>query len=296
MADRNKPGYMNYDDIADRLESGKLNAYDTVYTKDTHEVVFIKEDKSLIRMKCRLDVYPSVVVAEYYLNLNTDTYVGQIVGIEQGEWIRLYNVNYADDKFIVKKVGVDEYGQLDNKPQINGIVLEGNKTTAQLGINIPTKFSQLYDDIGYETIDHLVANYYSKTQVDETFATKNEVPDIEVNPEQTSETLTSIGINGVNYALQGSNGMIIKTTAEWEQVPQMRSIEGVWYVYSDYRQETDPVTHTTKNIPRVKIGDRFGTYVVDLPFTTMSITDADIAKWNSHVGVTVEGTNLSFFH
>ena len=296
MADRNKPGYMNFNDIADRLESGKLNAYDTVYTKDTHEVVFIKEDKSLIRMKCRLDVYENVVVAEYYLNLNTDTYVGQIVGIENGDWVRLYNVNYADDKFIVKKVGVDEYGQLDNKPQINGVTLEGNKTTAQLGIDIPTKFSQLYDDVGYETINHLVANYYSKTQVDETFATKNEVPEIEVNPGQTTQTLTSIGINGVNYALQGSNGMVIKTKAEWDQLPQVRSVEGVWYVYSDYRQEEDPTTHVITNIPRVKIGDKFGTYVVDLPFTTMSITDADIAKWNSHVGVMVEGTNLSFFH
>ena len=126
MADRNKPGYMNFDDIADRIESGKLNAYDTVYTKDTHEIVFIKEDKSLIRMKCRLDVYPSVVVAEYNLNLNTDTYVGQIVGIEDGEWVRLYNVNYADDKFIVRRVGVDSYPQLYDKPSINGVPLIDN--------------------------------------------------------------------------------------------------------------------------------------------------------------------------
>lgn len=296
MADRNKPGYMNFDDIADRIESGKLNAYDTVYTKDTHEVVFIKEDKSLIRMKCRLDVYPSVVVAEYNLNLNTDTYVGQIVGIEDGEWVRLYNVNYADDKFIVKKVGVDEYGQLANKPQINGVTLEGNKTTEQLGINIPTKFSQLYDDIGYETIDHLVANYYSKTQINESFATKNEIPDIEANPEQTTQTLTSIGINGVNYTLRDNNGVVIKTKAEWEELTHMKSVEGVLYVYSDYRQEENPITHVVKNIPRIKIGDHYGTYVVDLPFATMSITESDVSKWNNHVGVVVSGTNLSFFY
>lgn len=296
MADRNKPGYMNFADIADRLESGKLNAYDTVYTKDTHEVVFIKEDKSLIRMKCRLDVYSSVVIAEYNLNLNTDTYIGQIVGIEDDGWVRLYNVNYADNRFFVKRVGIDKYGQLENKPQINGVTLEGNKTTEQLGIDIPTKFSQLYDDVGYETIDHLIANYYSKTQVDETFATKNEVPDIDVNPEQTTQILTSIGINGVNYTFRDSNGMIIKTKAEWEQLTHMRSVEGVWYVYSDYRQEEDPTTHVIKNIPRVKIGDHYGTYVVDLPFTTVSITDADIEKWNNHVGVTVNGTNLTFFH
>lgn len=240
--DRNKPGYMNFDDIADRLESGKLNAYDVVYTKDTHEVVFIKEDLSLIRMKCRLDVYPSVVVAEYYLNLNTDTYVGQIVGIEQGEWIGLYNVNYADNKFIVRKVGVDEYGQLTNKPQINGVTLEGNKTTEQLGINIPTKFSQLYDDIGYVTFDHLIENYYSKSQtyskseVDTALAGKadtNDIPtdladlnddsehrtvsdediakwdkksNVVANPAETTGALTSIEIDGVGYTVSGSGG------------------------------------------------------------------------------------------
>ena len=240
--DRNKPGYMNFDDIADRLESGKLNAYDVVYTKDTHEVVFIKEDLSLIRMKCRLDVYPSVVVAEYYLNLNTDTYVGQIVGIEQGEWICLYNVNYADNKFIVRKVGVDEYGQLANKPQINGVTLEGNKTTEQLGINIPTKFSQLYDDIGYVTFDHLIENYYSKSQTysksevdtalagkadtsdiptdladlqddsthrtvtDENIAAWNAKSNVVANPSETTGALNSIEIDGVAYAVAGSGG------------------------------------------------------------------------------------------
>ncbi len=240
--DRNKPGYMNFNDIADRLESGKLNAYDVVYTKDTHEVVFIKEDLSLIRMKCRLDVYPSVVVAEYYLNLNTDTYVGQIVGIEQGEWICLYNVNYADNKFIVRKVGVDEYGQLANKPQINGVTLEGNKTTEQLGINIPTKFSQLYDDIGYVTFDHLIENYYSKSQTysksevdtalagkadtnaiptdladlqddsthrtvtDENIAAWNAKSNVVANPSETTEALNSIEIDGVGYAVTGSGG------------------------------------------------------------------------------------------
>lgn len=240
--DRNKPGYMNFDDIADRLESGKLNAYDVVYTKDTHEVVFIKEDLSLIRMKCRLDVYPSVVVAEYYLNLNTDTYVGQIIGIEQGDWICLYNVNYADNKFIVRKVGVDEYGQLANKPQINGVTLVGNKTTEQLGINIPTKFSQLYDDIGYVTFDHLIENYYSKSQTysksevdtalagkadtgdiptdladlqddsthrtvtDEDIAAWNAKSNIVANPTEATEALNSIEIDGVGYAIAGSGG------------------------------------------------------------------------------------------
>lgn len=73
--------------------------------------------------------------------------------------------------------------------------------------------------------------------------------------------------------------VISKTKAEWAQVPQMMSVNRVLYVYSDYRQEEDPVTHEIINIPRIKIGDGVS-YVADLPFATMSITEEDIAKWN----------------
>lgn len=73
--------------------------------------------------------------------------------------------------------------------------------------------------------------------------------------------------------------VISKTKAEWAQVPQMMSVNRVLYVYSDYRQEEDPVTHEIINIPRIKIGDGVS-YVADLPFATMSITEEDIARWN----------------
>ena len=126
MADRYKAGYMNFSEIADRLENGKLNAYDVVYTKDTHETIFINENKELIRTQSRVLVFNSVVQAEAALNQNPDTYIGQVVGIVDGEWIRSYNVNYADNKFIVRKMGVDTYPQLGDKPSINGRPLIDN--------------------------------------------------------------------------------------------------------------------------------------------------------------------------
>lgn len=76
------------------------------------------------------------------------------------------------------------------------------------------------------------------------------------------------------------NAVISKTTAEWEANPQIKSVKNFIYVYTDYRQEEDPVTHEIKLIPRIKIGDGMS-YVVDLPFTTMSITDEDIERWNN---------------
>lgn len=91
--------------------------------------------------------------------------------------------------------------------------------------------------------------------------------------------------------------VISKTKAEWAQVPQMMSVNRVLYVYSDYRQEEDPVTHEIINIPRIKIGDG-ASYVADLPFATMSITEEDIAKWNEggiKVRVDDETNSLVFY-
>lgn len=42
--------------------------------------------------------------------------------------------------------GTDNYNDLVNKPSINGVTLAGNKTFSDLGINIPTKVSQLQND------------------------------------------------------------------------------------------------------------------------------------------------------
>lgn len=44
--------------------------------------------------------------------------------------------------------GTNNYNNLSNKPRVNGVILEGNKTSEDLGINIPTKLSDLEND-GY---------------------------------------------------------------------------------------------------------------------------------------------------
>lgn len=47
--------------------------------------------------------------------------------------------------------GASDYETLSNKPSINNIELIGNKTTSDLGINTPTKVSDLTNDAGYIT-------------------------------------------------------------------------------------------------------------------------------------------------
>lgn len=81
--------------------------------------------------------------------------------------------------------------------------------------------------------------------------------------------------------------VITKTTAEWNATPQRKSIIDTIYVYSDARSVTDPETGVVTLIPRMKVGDGT-TYIVDLPFSTMSITQDDIDAWNAKSTLQVE--------
>lgn len=51
-----------------------------------------------------------------------------------GKIIRFYNANSEVAQEIELAEGVTKYGELTGKPSINGVILEGNKTTEELGI------------------------------------------------------------------------------------------------------------------------------------------------------------------
>ena len=51
--------------------------------------------------------------------------------------------------------GTSNYNDLTNKPSINNVTLTGNKTTSDLGINIPTATSDLTNDSGFITSSSL---------------------------------------------------------------------------------------------------------------------------------------------
>jgi hypothetical protein len=93
--------------------------------------------------------------------------------------------------------------------------------------------------------------------------------------------------------------IVSKTVEEWRALPQYMSVKNSLYIYSDYRREIDPETGDVTLIPRMKIGDGV-TYVADLPFTTMSITQDDIDRWNSksdlQVTVDEDEHNLIFYN
>ena len=85
----------------------------------------------------------------------------QIIQVEQEQAEQIINLDSVQDEVEVgvRNETIDvtlnhDYDALDNKPSINGIELAGNKTTAELDIEIPTvptKVSAFENDAGYLT-------------------------------------------------------------------------------------------------------------------------------------------------
>lgn len=92
---------------------------------------------------------------------------------------------YADLPYLIKSSGgggTSNYEELDNLPKINGITLIGNKTASDLGINIPTKLSDLIDDQGFITINEL----------EESQEQQNEAISQEIDDKITTEILDNV--------------------------------------------------------------------------------------------------------
>ena len=68
--------------------------------------------------------------------------------------------------------GKVDYGNIVNKPKINGVTLDGDLATEDLNIIIPKLVSELQNDAGYITKDvNDLVSYYDKTEVDNMIST-----------------------------------------------------------------------------------------------------------------------------
>lgn len=115
---KSKLAYLKYDQIQSYIDSGKLDQYDTIFIVDTKEWAIIDKDLNIVPVKSRIDSYQSEASAIEALNSKTDTYEGQIVNIlVDGKYIP-YSVNKdaTTEKFYIKRIGIDDYNDLINKP------------------------------------------------------------------------------------------------------------------------------------------------------------------------------------
>lgn len=126
MADKIKFGYMNYNDIQDHIDEESLNAYDVVFTKDSHEAIVITPELTLMALQGKIEFYTSISNAETSLNNRPDTYIGKIVAVTVDGQVKGYITSFENGRYVINPIGIDNYNDLLNKPSINGIPLVGN--------------------------------------------------------------------------------------------------------------------------------------------------------------------------
>lgn len=126
MADKIKFGYMNYSDIQERIDSEALNAYDVVFTKDSHEAVVVTPELTLMSLQGKIEFFTSIANAEQSLNNRQDTYIGKIIAVTVNNEVKGYITSFQNGRYVIDPIGIDDYNALTNKPSINGIPLIGN--------------------------------------------------------------------------------------------------------------------------------------------------------------------------
>lgn len=126
--------------------------------------------------------------------------------------------------------GTTNYEALNNKPKINNVELTGNKSLADLGINIPTKTSELTNDSNYvnqTALNQLLENKVDKesgkglSANDFTNALKDKLNGIESSAEVNK--INSISVNGVaqsisNKAVNLDVASNLITEEQWTQI------------------------------------------------------------------------------
>lgn len=131
--ERAKFGYLLYDDMLQKISEGTLDQHDVVFTKDTKETFIIDSEGSPIALRSKVYVYDSMTDAIRELNRNTDTYVGQVVSILEGDTYRGYIVNqntkqrttYYTVSPLTDTSSID-YNTLGNKPIVNMVGVPDN--------------------------------------------------------------------------------------------------------------------------------------------------------------------------
>ena len=119
MNARAKWAYLTYDMMIERIQDGTLDQYDVCYVYDRKENYIISPELEPWAVRSRIYTFDSVNEANRILNINTDTYVGQIVSILKGDKYTGYVVNKnVNNIFEATPLTLDEidYNTLGNRP------------------------------------------------------------------------------------------------------------------------------------------------------------------------------------
>lgn len=200
----------------------------------------------------------------------------------------------------VKNRLLKDYNILINKPQINGITLQGNKTSEELGI--PVLYSgtveywnshatlvgekdAVYVYTDYSTDEH--GNDVPGIKIGDGLSYLIDSPFLDVNCRSHMDN-TEIHITQTEREFWNNKGNVYcDTTAHWEAQPTLESEKDAIYVYTDHQQLNGV------DIPGIKVGDG-NAYLVDLPFidavyaehianSIIHVTQEDRVVWDNNV-------------
>lgn len=104
-------------------------------------------------------------------------------------------------------VGETDYDNLSNHPQINGVTLTGNKTSSDLGINIPDELADLADDGNHRLVtDAEKTAWNNKGNVNDAYKS------VVVSSGSTSTTITASGEDSIELTAGANVTMTVDTT------------------------------------------------------------------------------------
>ena len=125
---RGKQAYLMSNEIQAKINDGTLDQYDTVFTKDTKEIVYIDKDKVPHSTKSKFDVYSNETIANTTINTLSYTYEGQIVMVfTELDGIKpcVVNLNADTNQYYVIPVNsghsqmIVDYNNIENVPILN---------------------------------------------------------------------------------------------------------------------------------------------------------------------------------
>lgn len=217
---RAKFGFLNYEDMLLKIAEGKLDKYDIIFSKDKKQVFIVNENLKPVAMRSKVYVYESVEKANDELNINTDTYEGQIVSILNGDVYYGYIVNKdAKGSYYVKPLYEHaepiDYNTLGNKPIEN---LMGTFNTPIILADLPTG---LYN----------ICGKYKVTSEDDKEYLTGERRLVLVNNMGTASTIKVVTADGIiNFIVK--DGVIIS-----DRVVTESSLKEHGYTTKDYVDE-----------------------------------------------------------
>ena len=221
MIGRAKNGYMRYASIETKIQSGEIDAYDVIFTTDTHESYVISPNLEPWVVRSRVYVFDSVEDANTQLNANADTYVGQIVSILVDDKYKGYIVNSVDSQFTVTPLWENpeqiDYNTLGNRPIVN---LEGT----------------LGNTIIVDELDNGIYNIKGQYKID------------------SSDVTLNISANEILFMVEKSDDSIKIKQISYDNITDYLVLDGVitsdTYITSEYLSQCD---YATKEYVDIKI-------------------------------------------